>query len=112
DVRVEKARDEANRHGRAVRFLDCAEISEIGTLECFARTSGRPPNVAIVELPHCDQVFQRPHLLGQFLAYPDDLISWPHVIHLCAFFALALEQPAASVDPPPPVIADDAAAAI
>ena len=86
--------------------------AKIRPLDRFPGVIGRPSDVAVVELCHRDEIFQRTHLLGQFLAHPDDLISRPHVVHLRAFFALHLEQPVDSVEGHPAVIADDAAATI
>ena len=63
DVDVQEARDAADRHRRAVRFLDRAQIGEIGPLERLLGIRGGLRYVAIVELGHRGQVLERAHLL-------------------------------------------------
>ena len=92
--------------------LIAPRYAEIRPLDRFPGVICRPRDVTVVELCHRDEIFQRTRLLGQFLAHPDDLIIRPHVVHLCAFFALDLEQPVDSIESNPPIIADDATAAI
>ena len=112
DVDIEEGRDAADRHGRAVRLLDRAEIGEIGPLHGFVRVRGRPRDVAVVELRHRREIVQRAHLLGQFLAHADDLVGRPHVVDLGALGLLGLEQAIDAVQRHAPVVADDAAAAV
>ena len=64
DVDVQEARDAADRHRRAVGFLDRAEIGEISPLERFLRIRSRLRYVVTVELCHRGQILERAHLLG------------------------------------------------
>ena len=112
DVDIEKGRDAADRHGRAVRFLHGPEIGKVGPLDRLMRVRSRPPDVAIVELAHLGEVLQRAHLLGQLLAHPDHLVGRPHVVDLGAFGALCVEQPVHPVERDTTIVADDAAAAV
>ena len=69
DEDVEEARDAADRHRRAVRFLDRAQIGEIGPLHRLLRVGRRTRDVAPVELRHRGEVFERAHLVRQLLAH-------------------------------------------
>ena len=82
DVDVEEGRDAADRHGRAVRLLDGAEIGEVGPLHRLARGLGGTGDVAVVAPAHLGEVGQGAHLLGQLLAGADDVIGRPHVVDL------------------------------
>ena len=112
DIDVEEARDAADRHRRAVRFLDRSEIGEIGPLHGFLRIGRRARNVEAVEFRHRGEVFQRAHLLRQLFARPDHVVARPHVIDLRPLGPLGLKQPVHAVKGDAPVVADDAAAAI
>ena len=61
---------------------------------------------------HRGEVVQRAHLLGQFLALPDDFVGRPHVVDLRALGLLGLEQAIDAVERDAAIVADDAAAAI
>ena len=112
DVDVEEGRDAADRHRRAVRLLDGAEIGEIGPLDRLLGIRGRARDVAVVELGHRREVFQRPHLVGDFLALTDHFVGRPHVVELRPLGLLGLEQPRDAVEGDAAIVADDAAAAI
>ena len=90
DEDVEEARNAADRHRRAVRFLDGAEIGQIRPLHRFLRVCRRARDVAVIELRHCGQVFQRADLVGQLLAHADHFVGRPHVVDLRAFLPLGL----------------------
>ena len=92
DIDIQEARYAANGHCRAVGFLDCAEISEIGPLEGLARVRRRAADVAFVKLRHRREVVQRAHLFGQFLARAYHLVVRPHVVELGPFGALGFEE--------------------
>ena len=87
-----KRRDAADRHRRAVRFLDGAEIGEIRPLHGLLGIRRRPCDVAIVELRHRREILQRADLLGQLLARADHLVGRPHVVDLRALGVLGFEQ--------------------
>ena len=112
DVDIQETRDAADRHRRAIGFLDRAEIGKIGPLERLLRIGGGLGYVLVVKLRHRGEVLERPHLLGQFLPHPDDLVGRPHVVDLGPFRALDFEQPIHPVERDPPVVADDASAAV
>ena len=112
DVDIEEGRDAADRHRRAIGLLDGAEIGEIGPLHRFLGVGRRAADVAVVELRHRHEVFERPHLLGEFFALANDLVGRPHVVDLGALGFLDLEQAIDAVERDTAVVADDAAAAV
>ncbi len=112
DVDVQEGGDAADRHRRAVSFLDRAEICEVGPLERFLRVRGGLCYVMTVELCHRGKIFEGTHLLRQFFALPNDFVGRPHVVDLGSFFALDFEQPIDPVKRHSPVVADDTSAPV
>ena len=109
DVDVEEGRDAADGHGRAVRFLDGAEIAEIGPLDRLTRIRRRARDVEAVALGHGRQVGESPHLLGQFLALADDVVGRPFGVEQRPLAALGRQQFVRSVQRHSAIVADDPA---
>ena len=107
DIDIQEARDASDGHRRAVGFLDRAEIGEISPLKGFLRIRGGLRYVAAVELRHRGQVLERAHLLGQFLARPNDFIGRPHVVDLFPLDALGFEEPVDPIESHAPIVADN-----
>ena len=63
DKDVQESRDAADRHRRAVGFLDRTEIGKVSPLERFLRVGSGLRYVVTIELCHRGQVLERAHLL-------------------------------------------------
>ena len=112
DVGVEEGRDAADRHGRAVRLLDGAEIGEVGPLHGLARGLGRTGDVTAVAPPHLGEFGEGAHLFGQLLATADDVVGRPHIVDLGRSSPLDRQQAVDAIEGDAAVVADDPAAAI
>src|SRR5206468_869480 len=108
DEDIEEAGDAADRHRRAIGFLDSAEIAKIGPLERLLGVRRGLRDVPLVELRHGCEVLQRAHLLRKLLAHADDVVGRPHVVDLRALLALHLEQAVGPVEGNPAIVTDDA----
>ncbi len=112
DVDVEEGRDAADRHGGTVGLLDRTEIAEIGPLHRLAGVRGRVRDVEPVLLGHLRQIGQRPHLLGQFLPFADDVVGRPFGVEQGPLATLGRQQLVRAVQGHAAIVADDPAATI
>src|SRR5208337_5260842 len=78
------AQDAADRHRGAIRFLDGAEIGEIGPLHGFLRIGGWARNVEAVELGHRCEVFQRARICSASSSRVRITSSLGHMSSACA----------------------------
>ena len=102
----------AHRHRRAVLLLDRGEIAEVDPLHRLAGVASPAPRCRSRSARHLLQLFERPDLLGELLAQPDDLLGRVAVVELGLLALLVVDEEIHAVERHAAVVADDAAAAV
>src|SRR6185436_16205533 len=92
EVDVEERRGTAERHRRAVLFLDAGEIAEVQPLHGLLRGARRRRNIEAVGGGHLEQLLQRANLLRELLAIANDVLGRRQAIQRALFLLLVRDQ--------------------